>query len=59
MDGQFKGEEMIGMVLVDEEDMQTIQKAPYIKTGDGKTPQFLPPGDAHEGVQNRPSSGIE
>lgn len=56
---QCKGEEMIGMVMVHEKDMQTIQKSPYIKSGDGRTPQTLPPGDAHEGVQDRYPSGIE
>jgi hypothetical protein len=48
---QYKGDQQIGMVLVHEEDMQTIHQSPCIQTGDGKTPQSLPPGDESERVQ--------
>jgi hypothetical protein len=48
---QYKGNQLIGQVRVDAKHMEIIQQSPFIKTGDGKTPQSLPPGDALEGIQ--------
>ena len=38
---QYKGDKQIGMLCISEENMQAIHNAPYIKVGDGKTPQTL------------------